>query len=116
MTYFPGGFTLHVERPAGYDPFGARIPGAEFDIEGFAAAPAGSVETNAGKETIIDSDTLYGPYGADVRAGDQVTIPDGQPIAAGDYQVDGTPAQWKNPFTGREFGCVVRLTKPDVAG
>lgn len=114
MATFPAGFTLHVKRSGAADPFGARTPGTEFDIPGFAAAPAGSTEVVSGQNTVLEQDTLYGPYDADLLSQDTVTVPDGQPIPAGKYQVDGTVQRWRNPFTGETFGCVVRLTRPDA--
>lgn len=109
---FEHGFTLGVKRSGGTDPFGARIPGSNHTVDDCAAAPAGSVEIVNGQSTVIDQDTIYGPYDADVMARDLVTVPAGQPIPAGEYQVDGTPARWKNPFTDDELGCVIRLTNP----
>ena len=113
MARFPFGFTLHVKRSGGTDPFGARIPGSEHDVPDCAAAPAGSVEIVNGQATVIDHDTVYGPFDADVLANDTVTIPAGQPIAPGTYQVDGNPARWRHPKTGWEAGSVIRLVKPD---
>lgn len=108
---FAHGFTLRVKRGGGSDRFGNSLPGTEHDVEGCAAAPAGSVEVVNGQQTVTTQDTVYGPYDADVKAADAVTIPAGQPIEAGDYKVDGQPQRWKNPYSGREFGCVVRLTR-----
>lgn len=107
---FPFGFTLTVKRDGGRDPFGNPKPGTSHDITGCAAAPAGSVEYSNGQATVITQDTIYGPYDADVKAQDTVTVPDGQPLAAGKYQVTGEPERWKNPFTGLEAGCVIHLT------
>lgn len=105
------GFTLAVKRSGGTDRFGSPLPGSIHDSPGWAAAPAGSVEVVNGQQTVTTQDTLYGPYDADVKAADSVTVPAGQPIEAGDYKVAGQPQRWKNPWTGRKGGCVLRLTR-----
>lgn len=105
------GFTLIVKRDGGRDRFGTPLPGTSHNSPGWAAAPAGSVEVVNGQQTVTTQDTLYGPYDADVKAADTVTVPAGQPIEPGDYQVDGAPQRWKNPYTNRKHGCVVRLTR-----
>lgn len=115
MARFRAGFTLHVKRPGTPGRFGAKTAGSEHDVDDFAAAPAGSVEVINGQTTVTEQDTLYGPYDADVKSQDVVVVPAGQPIASGDYQVDGTVQRWRNPFTGREFGCVIRVVRADAA-
>ena len=115
MARFPSGFSLHVKRPGTPGRFGAKTAGSEHDVPDCAAAPAGSVETVAGQNTVLEQDTVYGPYDADVQSQDTVVIPAGQAVPAGEYEVDGTVQRWKSPFTGREFGSVIRLTRPDAA-
>lgn len=113
MARFPYGFTLAVHRPPvpAEDRYGNPLPGTDHDVTDCAAAPAGSVEMVNGQATVIDRDTVYGPYDADVKPHDTVTIPAGQPIEPGDYQVDGTPARYKHPMNAWEAGCVIRLTR-----
>lgn len=106
------GFAIQVHR-GGKDRFGNPLPGGDHTVEPCAAAPAGSTELVNGQATVITHDTVYGPYVADVEPKDTVTIPEGQPIDAGRYEVEGKPQRWKNPFTGEESGCVIRLTRVD---
>jgi len=109
------GFTLTVRRPGARGKFGARSTGTTHPVPGCIAAPAGSSELNAGETTVLDRDTIYGPYEADVQSQDIVTIPAGQPIPAGDYEVDGTPARWADISTGAGVGCVIKLVNPNAA-
>lgn len=110
---FPYGCTITVERPPNpsSDRYGNRIKGATHTVEGCTTAPAGSVEIVNGQQTVIDHDTVYGPYMADVEPNDLVTIPAGQPIPQGVYEVQGQPANYRNPWTGWQPGCVIRLER-----
>lgn len=110
---FPYGFTLHVTRRGTRGKFGAPITDSSHDVEDCAAAPAGSTEIVNGQPTVTTHDTIYGPYAADVLARDVVTVPTGQPIPAGDYEVDGEPERYRHPITGWEAGSVIRLTRVD---
>lgn len=110
---FDFGITLTVKSPGvgGTDAFGNPIPGSTHTIDDCALAPAGSTEIVNGQATVIDQDTIYGPYDAVVTSQDLIVIPDGQPIPAGDYQVDGRPARYLNPFDNDQAGTVIRLAR-----
>jgi hypothetical protein len=38
-------------------------------------------------------------------------VPAGQAIDSGTYQADGKVQRWSSPFTGEQFGTVIRLTR-----
>lgn len=111
---FPFGFTATVTRGTGRDRLGNPITGATHTVEDVAAAPAGSTEIVNGEATVTTQDTLYAPYDADVTSQDTLTVPSGQPIPPGKYQVDGEPQRWRNPFTGSDAGCVIRLARVET--
>lgn len=102
---FPHGQTVTVIRPAERDktgdPLGPPIP---HSLAGVAIA-WGETETNHdGRAATVTAATLYCPAGADILAGDQVTLPGG-----GKYLVDGQPQVWHSPWTGWDPGVVVRV-------
>ena len=105
------GFTLTVNRYGDPDKYGHRPAPTPHTIDGCAAAPAGSQEQVGQTAITLEQDTIYAPYDADVLPADEVVVPDGQPVEAGTYQVDGKPARWSSPFTGGQFGTVIRLTR-----
>lgn len=111
MVTFPYGVTLTVNRSGGRDRYGNPLPGTSHTIDDCALAPTGSTEMVNGQATVIDQDTVYADYGADVEPRDEIVVPAGQPISPGVYQVDGSPARYRNPFTGDAAGCVIRLTR-----
>jgi hypothetical protein len=110
---FAHGCTITVHRSGGTDRYGNPLPGTNHEVPGCAVAPSGSSEVTGGQATVLDKDTVYAPYDADVQPHDEIEIPPGQPLAPGRYQVEGTPARWKSPFTGREFGTVIQLTQAE---
>ncbi len=105
--------SVTVTRPAGTDQYGNPLPGLTHTVGGCICAPAGSAgfsaELNTGQATVVDTDTIYAPYGADVEAADIITMPPGGALTPGTYAVDGRPANYRNPFTGARSGTVVRL-------
>jgi hypothetical protein len=108
---FSFGVTLTVTRPGGTDPYGNPLAGATHTIDGCALWPAGSTEIVNRQATTIDEDTVGAPYDADVLAKDLITIPADLALPAGVYEVNGTPARFKNPFTGDEAGTVIRVRR-----
>ena len=107
---FPYGFDITVHR-GGVDRFGDPLPATDHTVLGCAAAPAGSTEYVGTQATVVDSDTIYAPFDADVKAQDTITVPAGQAIEPGTYSVQGTPQRYVNPFTGTQAGTVIRLTR-----
>ena len=71
-----------------------------------AFAPSSSTEgRDIGRDQISDYATLYAPMRSDFRALDRV-------VAGGAiWDVEGTPAAWGSPFSGREWGLVVSLRR-----
>ena len=108
---FGSGFTLTVNRYGTPDKFGNRPPPTTHTVDGCAAAPAGSVERTGDQVVTLEQDTIYAPFDADVVPTDELVVPTGQAIDSGTYQVDGRPQRWSSPFTGQQFGTVIRLTR-----
>lgn len=74
------------------------------DIEDCAFNPGSSSDVAAdGRSPVTTNPTVYAPAGADVKAGDRLVV---RGVA---YDVDGNPAEWRNPFTGWEAGLAVTL-------
>jgi len=84
-------------------------------VEGCAIYPAGSSELVEARDTISDTAMLLAPHGADIKATDEVFVPDNPavppPYRNTRWKVDGTPAGWQSPFTGWKPGTEIRLTK-----
>jgi hypothetical protein len=108
---FPFGVNVTVERSTGTDRFGNPLPADTHTLEGCALAAEGSTELVNGQATVVDQDTLYCDYDADLKPQDVVVVPDGAPIPPGRYQVDGRPQRLQNPYTGWQAGSVARLNR-----
>ena len=68
-------------------------------LAGFAIDPGGShLAMTVNREQITTTPTMYGPFGADVLAGDRVRL------RGRTWDVTGHRADWRNPYTGREAG------------
>lgn len=79
------------------DPDLLDLPGCGFD-------PGGSVETSeVGRAPIVTQPTVYADPSADVLAGDRLVV------RGRTWEVDGDPADWRNPFTGWRPGLVIKL-------
>lgn len=71
-----------------------------------AFAPSSSTEgRDIGRDQISDYATLYAPLRSDFRALDRVAV------GGSTWDVEGTPAEWRSPFSGREWGMVVSLRR-----
>lgn len=112
MTFLPFGQTVTVRRYT-RDNKGNRVEVSVHTVDGVGVAPAGgsgwgvaSDEVNTLGEQVKSGTTLYAPYGADIRARDTVTLADGSR-----WEVDGDPADWRSPLSGRPRGTVVSLIR-----
>jgi hypothetical protein len=72
-------------------------------ILGCAYDPGGSTELVQGQDIVVTQPTVYLPAGSTVGPIDQVTVRGTR------YEVDGSPNDWRNPFTGVAVGVVVKL-------
>lgn len=104
--------TITVVRPGELDQHGDPVdPDAEPEthtVEDCVIAPRSDREDATRGETVIVGLTLYAPFGADIRATDQVVL--GTPWSD-TFDVVGEPGHWKNPFTHREAGVEVALVR-----
>lgn len=82
----------------------------ELDINLVAVAPGASSEVPAepGRERLDIEFTLYMPFAADVKPLDRIVV------RGRTLEVEGSPQDWANPFTGAQPGTVVAVRK--VAG
>lgn len=104
MPYpYPHGKTVTVVRAALVtDPFSGEdemydwTAADETDFPKCAVAPRTSEEPLEGRRVqVMDGLSVYGPKNMDVTSRDRIRI-DGVL-----YEVDGEPAHWESPFTGR---------------
>lgn len=103
---FPESFAIITQTVIGQDGDGNDVYGPTETPTAGAFAPAGSTELIQGETVVLDHDTIYLTDGAPtpgpldkIRARGLV------------YDVDGTPGQFHNPYTGEEPGAVLRLLK-----
>lgn len=108
---FPYGITIEVERAPVDLVHGDVAYALSHTIEGCAEAPRYSTENNENRTTVIVGRTLYGPYGADLRATDRVVLPGAEPRKQRTYRVVGEIGNWRNPFTNWKPGFEVALEK-----
>lgn len=109
---FPYGETVTVTRPATRDKTGDPTgPPTTHQLDNVAVgwgASRGSRATaseTSRRQTTVTTAQMFCQPGADIKAFDQVRLPDGN-----DYLVDGQPILWKSPFNGWQPGVVVELT------
>jgi hypothetical protein len=74
------------------------------DVRG-AFAPGSSVEQIQGQDIVVTQPTVYLPPGTDATAIDAVQVDGLQ------YEIDGDPRNWVNPFTGWRAGVEVPLRR-----
>ena len=68
--------------------------------------PASTVESvEPGRDRTVTRWMAAVPYGTDVTVADRVEV------RGKAWAVDGDPAPWKSPFSGREYGLVVTLRR-----
>lgn len=100
-------FSVTVRR-GGTDQFGDPTPTATHTIDDCSKWPRSSVETRDRSQQVATGYMLSVPAGADLLATDEVQLP-------GDstwWSIDGDPLPWgPSPFTGRQPGIIVALTK-----
>jgi hypothetical protein len=74
-------------------------------IDGCALAPELAAEDSDHRQGVVIGWTLYAPAGADIEPSDRI-------VARGDtYEVDGEPADWRSPFSGRAAGVALSLRR-----
>lgn len=74
-----------------------EIPGCGFN-PGQSSEPVQDA-----RNSVVTQPEVYAPAGTDVLAGDRLVV------RGVTYDVDGTPADWRSPFTGWAPGLVVAL-------
>lgn len=66
--------------------------------------PGSSVElSDVARDSVTTQPSFLTDFGADVRAGDRLTV------RGRTWDVDGDPAEYRSPFSGWEAGMVVKL-------
>lgn len=76
----------------------------ELAIAGCAFDPGSSSEPlEQARGAVVTQPTVYAPRGADVLAADRIVV------RGRTWQVDGDPADYRNPFTGWAPGLVIKL-------
>lgn len=104
MTFpFGDTITLHSRTVTGHDTYGNDVYTSTDSTVVGGFAPAGSAELTQGQDLVTTTPSVYLPAGTNVAAVDQVTV------RGVTYDVDGSPQDWRHPFTGWQAGIVVRL-------
>jgi hypothetical protein len=86
------------------DPVGPAVP--DLDIPGCAIAPRQAGEQiGQGRYAVTSGLTVYAPAGADVLPSDRLRV---RGVL---YEVDGEPADWRSPYSGRTPGMEIPLTR-----
>ena len=85
-------------------------PGASTDggtLTGCAVAPTTTEDTRErATDGVYERLTVYCPdIDADVRHTSKLTY------RGNEYEVDGFPQRWENPFTGSKRGCVIEISR-----
>lgn len=85
-------------------------PGASTDggtLRGCAVAPTTTEDTRErATDGVYERLTVYCPdIDADVRPTSKLTY------RGNEYEVDGFPQRWENPFTGSKRGCVIEISR-----
>lgn len=100
-----------IRRPVGYDPYGDPPPGptVEIEVDGCAVAPRTSAREGEyhtyDRDALVAGLRIFTPADADIRYTDQVRV-------RGEvYEVEGEPAPWSSPYSGRQPGRVVMLRR-----
>lgn len=111
---FAFGDTVEIERGP-EDEHGDRQYAVVGTLEGVWWAPRYSNENNDDRSTTIVGLTLYGAYGADVRADDRVVLPNRTELPDAreerTYRVVGDRGDWRNPMTGWAAGSEIALER-----
>ncbi|WP_310962147.1 hypothetical protein [Nocardioides terrisoli] len=98
--------TLHTRSVLDQDADGNDVL---YDVDtvlsGVPVWPAGGTELVQGQDTLISGLFALLPAGTDVSGIDSVTV------YGDEYEVDGEPGRFTNPFTGTDPGVQVHLTR-----
>jgi len=91
---------LVVVRPPDRDDYGDPLPGSAYrsPLDECVVTAKSSNELTDQRDTVVTQMDVYAPLGADVVPTDLVEREDGTT-----WQVQGAPAVWRSPVSGR--GC-----------
>lgn len=109
----PGvGETVEIVRTVPYtDPWGNTTPGdwstaTRTPSDGWIIAPRLADEGEGARSTAtIVGLWAYGPAGTDLLPTDRIGV------RGRDYEIDGVPEEWRDPWTDRRPGIQVALTR-----
>lgn len=96
-----------IHPVSGEETLGTWAAAVVTPLEGCAIGSRSTSELVTSQRDQVDSQrSLYGPYGLELLSTDRVRDARGR-----DWDVDGEPMDWRNPFTGWEAGTEVPLTR-----
>lgn len=98
--------TVTVRRP-GTSRWGSSNAPATHTVAGCVRWPRGSGEERNRSDVVTTGWMLSVPVGADIRATDQVQMPDDPAW----WDVEGDPQPYESPYSGRQPGMPVALTR-----
>lgn len=107
---FASGETVTIVRRGavtGQDTYGNDVYAAagETDVPGCAVAVSSSSEDVTARDQVSSSATVWPPHGTDIRPTDQMRV---RGVL---YDVQGTPGDWRSPFTGIAAPLQVELSR-----
>lgn len=112
MIYaFGESVTLHSRTATGEDEYGNDVfTVTDTSLTNVPVWPRNSSELVQGEDlTIVGLQALL-PAGTSVWSIDSLTVQTGA-YAGRSYEIDGEPGYYKSPFTGRDPGVLVNLTR-----
>jgi hypothetical protein len=108
MTFRGETVTFYTRRKTGLDGKGNDVLGeVPTDVDGCVVWPTGSTELVQGQDQVTAGLTVLVPPSAPIK----VTAISKATVRGDDYEVTGTPDDWRSPFTRRRPGLQVRLTR-----
>lgn len=108
----PFGVTVTILRGGEVDRWGDPVDGPaglprRVRVRRCVFAPGTSTEPGVWANSVVTDASLLLPFRTDLTAGDRVEV-DG---LEGTWNVEGEPARWRSPFTGRRFGVSATLRR-----
>lgn len=108
---FGESITLHSRHVTGQDQYGNDIyTSVDIPLTNVPIWPRNSSELVQGQDVSIVGLQAFLPAGTSAWTIDSITIVSGA-YAGRDYEIDGEPGYYRSPFTGRDPGVLVNLTR-----
>ncbi len=99
--------TVRTRTPGADDRYGnPTYTWADAAVDGCAVAPRSSAEpAQVGRSAVITGLTVYLPTGTEIGPHDRLVI------RGTEYEIEGEPGDWRNPYSGRRPGIEVAVRR-----